>query len=116
MLDNNLKPKVLNCGTQILDLKYKKLNINARDTLYFCALKLANFPKAVGLNHLISKGEFPHLANRPENWDKEIDFPKPNEYMTDSRTREELAEFIKWWRAEFKACGGKFNFRKQIVK
>ena len=59
----------------------KKLNINARDTLNFCALKLADFPKAVGLNHLISKGEFPHLLNKPENWDKILDFPAPEMYV-----------------------------------
>ena len=87
MLDNNLKPEVIKHCTKLLDLQYKRLKINARDTLNFCALKLTNFQKAVGLNHLVSKGEFPHLANRPENWDKIIDFPKPSDYMIESRTK-----------------------------
>ena len=97
-------------------LQYKRLKINARDKLNFCALKLANFPKAVGLNHLVSKGEFLYLANRPKNWDKIIDFSKPSDYLIESRTKEEKEKFLKWYKVERKVCGGKFNFRDQIVK
>ena len=60
-------------------------------------MKLANFPKAVGLNDLASKCEFPHLLNRPENWDKVVEFPKPCDYMIESLTSEELEKFLKWW-------------------
>ena len=67
MLDNNLAPEAIKRRSKILDLQYKKLSINARDTLNFCALKLANFPKVVRLNRLISKGEFPHSVNCREN-------------------------------------------------
>ena len=52
MLDNNLKVKVIKRGSQILDFQYKALQMNARDTLNFCALRLADFPTAVGLDHL----------------------------------------------------------------
>ena len=90
MLDNNLKTELIKRGTQVFDLKYRKLDINARDPLNVCALKLANFPKAVRLNHLILKGEFPHLTNRPENWEQEIDFPKPNEYSVEAN------EWLEW--------------------
>ena len=106
-----MKPELIKGGTKRLDLQYKRLKINARDTLNFCALKLADFPKAVGLNHLVSKGEFPHLADRPENWEKITDFPKPSDYMIECRTNEEKKKFLKWYKDERKACGGKFNFQ-----
>ena len=107
MLDNNLKPDIIKRGTQILDLQYKKLKINARDTLNFCSLKLANFPKAVGLNRLVSKGEFSHLLNRPENWHKVVEFPKQCDYMIESLNSEEVEKCLKWWMSERKACGGR---------
>ena len=116
MLDNILKPEVIKKGTKLLDLQYKKLNINARDTLSFCALKLADFPKAVSLNHLISKGEFPHLLNKPENWDKILDFPAPEMYMLDSCTMGEKKKFMGWHGEENICCGGSFDFRAQIVR
>ena len=115
MLDNNLKVKVIKRGSQILDFQYKALQMNARDTLNFCALRLADFPTAVGLDHLTQKGDFPHLANIPENWDKIIPFSAPALYGIESTKKSKKEEFLKWHAEEEVRCGGVFDFRKQIV-
>jgi len=115
MLDNNLRPEVIKRGSQLLDLKYAKLNMKARDTLNFCALKLSNFPKAVGLSDLACKGEFPHLVNKPENFDKIIPFPAPEIYGIDGRPADEKAKFMTWWNEESVKNGGMFDVRKQLM-
>ena len=115
MLSNNLKVKIIKRGTKILDLQYRKLKINARDTLNFVSSRLAEFPTTVGID-TISKGEFPHLLNKPENWDKILDFPSPEMYMIESRTDEQRRKFMEWYNAEKADYGGVFDFRSQIVK
>ena len=114
MLDNDLRPEVIKRGTQLLDLRYPKLNICARDTLNFCALKLSQFPKAVGLQGVTSKGAFPHFANKPENWDKIIPFPTPTEYGADRMSEKERKDFFVWWTDECLSMRGRFDFRKEI--
>ena len=59
--------------------------MKSRDTLNFCALKLDNFPKTVGLGDIASKGTFPHRANKPVNWDKVIPFPELKDYDFDGK-------------------------------
>ena len=115
MLDNNLRPDVIKRGTQLLDLQYAKLDIKARDTLNFCALKLADFPKAVGLKDIARKGEFPHHINRTENVDKIIPFAKAEEYGLDGRTAEEKEKLLLWHAVEERENSGLFDFRKQLM-
>lgn len=70
--------KIIERGTQLLDLQYKEAEINARNTLNFLVQKLAYFLKAVGLRNVeIQKDGFPNYANLPENWDKTVPFPNP---------------------------------------
>ena len=110
MLDNNLRPDVIKRGTQLLDLQYGKLGIRARDTLNFCALKLADFPKAVGLKDIAQKGEFPHLVNRPENFDKVTSFPKLEEYGLNGRKAGEKEKLLSWHTKEEEDNNGQFDF------
>ena len=114
LLQQNRPPQVIYRGTKILDLRYPALEMKARDTLNFCQLKLADFPKAVGLNDLISKGEFPHLLNKPDNWDKVVNFPDPALYILESRTAKDRARFMEWHREEMQRCSGRFDFRSQV--
>ena len=50
VLNNNLKVKIIKHGTRVLDLQYRKLKINARDTLNFVSSRLAEFPTTVGID------------------------------------------------------------------
>ena len=68
--------------------------MKTRDTLNFCALRLADFPKAVGLEEGVIKGDFPHLANVKENWDKVIPFPGPELYGIESMKKKQRGEFL----------------------
>ena len=78
MLDNSLKVKVIKRGSQILDFQYKALQMNARDTLNLCALRLADFPAAVGLDHLTQKGlSPPRKRTRELGQDHSISCPRP---------------------------------------
>ena len=117
LLDNNLKGiSVIKRGNQLLDLQNKSLHISARDTLNFVAQKLSNFPKAVGLNGMKQKGDFPHHYNSPEQWDKIVDFPEIIDYFYDNLKTKDKKKFAEWYAEEKLRCSGKFNFREQIVK
>ena len=54
--------------------------MKSRDTLNFCALRLDQFQKSVGLGDITAKGRFPHRINKSENRDKIIHFPSPQDY------------------------------------
>ena len=117
LLNNNLKGvSVIKRGNQLLDLQYKSLHINARDTLNFVAQKLAHFPKAVGLVGVEQKGDFPHHYNSPDNWDKIVDFPEITDYFYDSLKTKDKQKLVEWYEEEKLRCSGKYNFRNQITK
>ena len=80
MMKNNMEVQVIKRGTQLLEIEYARMRMKSRDTLNFCALKLDQFPKSVGLGDIAVKGYFPHRVNKPENWDKIIAFPSPEDY------------------------------------
>ena len=80
MMKNNMKVQVIKRGTQLLEIEYARMKMKSRDTLNFCALRLDQFPKSVGLRDIAAKGSFPHRVNKPENWDKIIAFPSPEDY------------------------------------
>ena len=99
----------------------------------FCALRLDQFPKSVGLGDIAAKLSFPHGVNKPENWDKIIAFPSPEDYdirgksssltlslslqlsLSLGMTSEEKKKFIQSHGKEEQACGRKFNFREQLM-
>ena len=77
---NNMKVQVIKRGIKLLEIEYGRMRMKSRDTLNFCALKLDQFPKSVGLGDIAAKGSFPHCVNTPENWDQIIAFPGPEDY------------------------------------
>ena len=79
MTKKNLKVQVIKSGTQLLEIEYARMRMKSRDTLNFCALRLEQFPKSVGLGYIAAKGSFPHRI-KWEYWDKIIDFPRPEDY------------------------------------
>ena len=116
MLDNGLKPDVIKNGTKLMDLRFDKLKMRARDTLNYMAMPLSALPKALGLpTDLVSKGEFPHRANRPCKWDKFIPFPDVDQYMIEKRSKNDRREFAEWHTAEKARCGSVMDFRKVLM-
>jgi hypothetical protein len=80
------------------------------------AMPLSALPKALGLStDLVAKGEFPHRANKPCNWDKKIPFPAIDQYMIEKRSKKDRASFSEWWAEESARCGGVMDFRKVLM-
>ena len=80
MIKHNTKVQVIKRGMELLQIKYARIRMLSSDNLNFCALRLDQFPKSVGLGDIAAKGSFPHRVNKPENWDKIIAFPSPEDY------------------------------------
>lgn len=57
------------------------------DSLSFIAMPLASFPKTFGLKEL-KKGYFPHLFNRPENYEYVGPVPAKDYYMPETMSVE----------------------------
>lgn len=115
MVDNNLNPQIIKNGTKIMSLTYRRLGIKFRDTLNFVQCRLADFPKVVGVTDE-TKGEFPHKANVPDNWDKLIPFPTEDKFFLHTKSPKQLEEFRKW-HAETKATSNDvLDFRRCIVE
>ncbi|XP_055339180.1 uncharacterized protein LOC129588818 [Paramacrobiotus metropolitanus] len=116
LLDNKLRGvEVIKRGNQLLQLRYRSLNITARDTLSFLPMRLSSLPKAVGLDVAVKKGDFPHNLNHPDNWDKILPWPEPEMYMFDGMKQKEKQEFLKWHAEAKEAANGCFDFRAEIM-
>lgn len=82
----------------------------------FCSAKLANFPKAIEIKHVIvKKGDFPHYTNVPQNWNMVIPFSDANHDIIEGKTLKEKQIFLGWHAAENLSCGGVSDFRQQMV-
>ena len=68
--------KKCNSHFQILDLQHKAFQMNAHDTLKFCALRLPDFPVAVRLDHL-TQATFLSLRSFLRTGLKPFLFPTP---------------------------------------
>ena len=65
MMKNNMKVQAIKRGTQLLEIEYARMKMRSRDTLNFCALRLDQFPKSVGLAGIAAKWSFPHRVKKP---------------------------------------------------
>ena len=134
-----MKVQVIKRGTQLLEIEYARTKMKSRDSLNFCAVKLNQFPKSVGLGKIAARGSSPHRMNKPGNWDKIIAFPSPDDYDTRGKsssltlssslplplplslsfslgmTSEEKGKSIQWHGKEEQACIGKFDFRERLM-
>uniref|UniRef100_A0A1I8JAQ8 DNA-directed DNA polymerase n=1 Tax=Macrostomum lignano TaxID=282301 RepID=A0A1I8JAQ8_9PLAT len=60
------KPQVIFQNSRLMYMKCDKITF--KDSLNFIPIGLAQFPKALGLGTQLTKGDFPHVFNQPENW------------------------------------------------
>jgi hypothetical protein len=80
------------------------------------AMPLSALPKAVGLDTSeVAKGEFPHRANKPCNWDKIIPFPDVDQYMIEKWSKKDRKDFIERHAVLKVESGGFFDFRKLLM-
>ena len=114
MNDNGLPPNVIKRGNQLISLTYSRLGLTFRDTLNFVPCMLEQFPKLVGVVDE-SKGEFPHKANKPENWDKVIAFPDVSKFYVHKKNERQMADFKSWHDEARLENNGRVDFRKMIV-
>ncbi len=116
MIDNNYKIKTIKRGTKIIDLRYDALKIRFRDTMNYVASSLANLPRAVGLDpKIVAKGDFPHRANVPDNWDRVIPYPDLNMYMIEKWPQLKRTEFAKWYEVDKMEKNNFYNLRYEIT-
>uniref|UniRef100_A0A1I8G8L9 DNA-directed DNA polymerase n=1 Tax=Macrostomum lignano TaxID=282301 RepID=A0A1I8G8L9_9PLAT len=60
------KPQVIFQNSRLMYMKSDKITF--KDSLNFIPIGLAQFPKALGLGTQLTKGDFPHVFNQPQNW------------------------------------------------
>uniref|UniRef100_A0A1I8FXF9 DNA-directed DNA polymerase n=1 Tax=Macrostomum lignano TaxID=282301 RepID=A0A1I8FXF9_9PLAT len=58
--------KVIFQNSRLMYMKCDKITF--KDSLNFIPIGLAQFPKALGLGTQLTKGDFPHVFNQPQNW------------------------------------------------
>ena len=89
---------MINNGNKLYEMKVqigKKSTLIFRDSFNLMPMSLASLVPAFGLD-VEDKPYFPHLANRPDNYGKEI-FPSPSDYLADGMMPEKRRAFDKWY-------------------
>ncbi|KAL3118906.1 hypothetical protein niasHT_004837 [Heterodera trifolii] len=93
-------PNMLRKGNKLYEMKVhqkKKSNPNIifRDSYNLMPCALGELVPSYGLD-VDDKPFFPHLANRPENYGREI-FPTPNDYLASGMMPEKRKKFDEWY-------------------
>ena len=101
-------------GGKILSMDVPKLNMKFRDSLNYNPQSLAKWPATFGLGG-VSKGQFPHRFNRPQNWHNGCAFPEPEEFGVAAMRSKEKSEFLEWHRVEKGSKNGRYDFWSEFV-
>uniref|UniRef100_A0A914M148 DNA-directed DNA polymerase n=1 Tax=Meloidogyne incognita TaxID=6306 RepID=A0A914M148_MELIC len=91
-------PEMLRRGNKMYEMKVKvskKSMLIFRDSFNLMPMSLASLVPAFALD-VEEKPFFPHLANRPENYGKEI-FPVPSDYFAEGMMPDKRKEFDRWF-------------------
>ena len=100
LLDNGVNPKIIMNGGKIMSMDIPKLNIKFRDSLNYNPQSLAKWPATFGLDG-ISKGQFPHHFNRPENWGKILEtFQIQRSTVCLACRGKDRRDFLQWYSEE----------------
>uniref|UniRef100_A0A914KXM4 DNA-directed DNA polymerase n=1 Tax=Meloidogyne incognita TaxID=6306 RepID=A0A914KXM4_MELIC len=93
-----LTPDMIKKGNKMYEMKVKNKNkswIIFHDTYNLMPMPLASLVPAFGLQ-VEDKPFFPHLANNPKNYGKEI-YPAKEDYLCNGMMPEKRAQFDKWY-------------------
>ena len=110
-IENRIIPKVIKNGLKLLSMRVS--NYKFIDSLNFLPMPLKTLPKTFGLENEISKGEFPHLFNKPENMFYIGNYPSIEFYQPDLKTENERCKLLEWHNSKKNKV---FNFEKEIKK
>nr|CAD2134306.1 unnamed protein product [Meloidogyne enterolobii] len=91
-------PEMLKRGNKMYEMKVKvgkKSLLIFRDSFNLMPMSLASLVPAFALE-VEDKPFFPHLANQPKNYGKEV-FPIPSDYFADGMMPEKRKEFDRWY-------------------
>ena len=114
ILEREYKPELVMTGSRILKMDVG--NIRFLDTLSLFQQPLSSLPKSFGFQSKVVKGHFPHLFNKPENFEKTFDHIPDLHYFApeDCRSEEEKQKLVEWhsrhegawcfWREMIKYC------------
>ena len=111
LIQNGSVPKIIYNGSKIMMMHLEKgYNIRIIDSSNFLPMRLSALPKAFGLTER-SKGFFPHLFNKSENWNHRGSYPPVEDYGIESMFTAEREEFLKWYNSR----QGSFDFQEQML-
>lgn len=109
-------PKIIMTGRKILKIDVS--NVRFIDSLSFFLQPLASLPKAFGLQ-CISKGTFPHLFNKQENYDYVGSLPDLKYYGIENLKPAEARKVKKWHGEEKRRLEDndlQWNFKDELIK
>uniref|UniRef100_A0A914M0Y3 DNA-directed DNA polymerase n=1 Tax=Meloidogyne incognita TaxID=6306 RepID=A0A914M0Y3_MELIC len=97
LVKKGITPEVLKKGNKMYEMKFKskKNSIIFRDAFNLMPMPLASLVSAFGLD-VEDKPFFPHMANRPENYGKEI-YPTKSDYIADGMMPNKRKIFENWY-------------------
>ena len=112
-LEHGLEPSsIIEQGTGITYLRYKKFNIRFIDPCKHMNARLKDLPKMLGLGDL-KKGDFPHMFNTPENQNYIGPIPDIKYYGVENKSVKEAAEFRTWYAEQLHITD--WNFREEMI-
>ena len=96
-------------------LFFKCGNVKMLDSLNFFLQPLDQLPKALGLDILLKKGDFPHLFNKQNNYNYIGKIPDLEyfgvEYLNPSKKQK-----IEKWHSEYINSNDNWNFKEELIK
>ena len=111
---NNIRPKVLFNGGQILALQIPDFKIEFKDNLSFLTVPLAKLPETMGLDLNIQKGFFPYMFPYPYTTNCIRDLPPKEMYCVGTMKKERREEFDRWYR-ERQQSGEQFDYFSELT-
>ena len=108
MLPSDPVPKALTCGNKFISIEFK--DIRLVDSYSFIPGALATFPKTFGLKEL-KKGFFPHLFNKPHNFNYVGPYPAIEYYQPQFFSPSKRDEFFVWYQTKLNEV---FDFKKKF--
>jgi hypothetical protein len=102
------KPNVLVNGSKLLSIQFRKVKLI--DSYSFIPIALADFPKTFNLKEL-KKGFFPHIFNKPENFNYIGSYPEKAYYSPEQMNEKKKIEFESWYET---VKNNSFDFKKEL--
>lgn len=107
---------IIRSGQKIMQLLVRDYNIRIIDSISWFGMGLDKLAKTFGLDTTeFSKGTFPHLFNRAENFEYKGPVPDLKYYAPDSLLPEKREKLIEWHNS-MRESDYLFDFKREILK